>query len=102
MKLPTNRAQKQNKNIQNVGHDQSTSGVVQIAVLERGNGTDVGRPSARRKNDLRQRDRVRPVQRRHDPDRGVQHEEDHQRQRDHQAVGHWGPAQVQVDVGAIL
>ena len=84
------------KDSQHVGHDQSPLGVVQVALLEGRDGTDPGGAPARRKDDLRQRHCFRPVQRRHDSHRWLQHEEDHQGQRHHQAVGHRRPAQIQV------
>ena len=43
-----------------------------------------------------------PVQRGHDPDCGLQHEEDHQGERDDKALGYRRPAKVPVDVGALL
>ena len=45
---------------------------------------------------------VRSVHRGHDTDRGLQHAQDHQGQRDHQAVGHWRSAEIPYHVGAVL
>ena len=45
---------------------------------------------------------VGPIHRGYDPDRGLQHEEGHARQRHNQAVGHWRPASLPKHVGALL
>ena len=50
--------------------------MVQVPLLEGGDGVDLGGAAARGQDDLRQRDRLGQLQRGHDPHRRVQHAQD--------------------------